>query len=74
VAEVPGERAEDRGIDPIQLTLVERLDQRERTLASFGEPVDDPLLDAGVGGDRDGDRLPTGAGDPSAAADEFKRG
>lgn len=43
VPEIPGEWAEDRGVDPVELLLVERLDQQKRPLPrlrqSFGDAV-----------------------------------
>ena len=41
VAEVPGERAEQRRVDPVELAVVERLDQVEGALARLREPVRD---------------------------------
>ena len=53
VAEVPGERAEDRRVDPVELLVVERLDQLQGPLPRLGETLRDRFLGAGrhLGGD-----------------------
>jgi hypothetical protein len=48
VAEVPGERAEDRRVDGVELLLAERLDQQQGALARLGETVPDPLAQIGL--------------------------
>jgi hypothetical protein len=74
VAEVPGERAEDRRVDPIELVVGERLDKEERPSAGLGETVRDPLLIRGVSPSRregDPNRLP--GGDRRAFNDRLSR-
>ena len=44
VAEVPGQRAEDRRVDGVELLVVERLDQRKSALARLGKPFRDRCL------------------------------
>jgi hypothetical protein len=39
VPEVPDQRAEDRGVDAIELLVAERLDQEERVTACLSEPL-----------------------------------
>ena len=53
VAEVPGERAEQRRVDPVELLVVERLDQLQGPPARLGETFRDRFLGAGphLGGD-----------------------
>jgi hypothetical protein len=58
VAEVPGERAEDRRVDGVELVVGERLDEPEGALASLGEAVSDALIDVGRSGRRDDLSLP----------------
>jgi plasmid stabilization system protein ParE len=53
VPEVPGQRAQDRRVDRVQLLVVERRDQRQRPLARLGESVRDRCL--GLGGNVGGD-------------------
>jgi hypothetical protein len=48
VAEVPGERAEDRRVDAVELLVVERLDQLIGASASLREPVRDRFLGVGL--------------------------
>ena len=48
VAEVPGQRAEDRRVDAVELLVVERLDQLQRARARLGEAFRDRCLGAGV--------------------------
>jgi hypothetical protein len=57
VAEVPGEGAEDRRIDPVELVVGERRDEGQRPLPRLGEAFGEPLLADG-GGERDRSRLP----------------
>jgi hypothetical protein len=57
VAEVPGERAEDLRVDRVELLVGERLDQKQGPLACVGEAIGDPLLEIGLGGERDQDNL-----------------
>ena len=45
VAEVPGERAEDRRVDRVELLVGERLDEPERAFAGLGEAVGDALVE-----------------------------
>ena len=58
VAEVPGERAEDRRVDRVELLVGERLDEPEGPLARLGEAVGDALVDVGRSGRRDVLSLP----------------
>ena len=53
VAEVPGQRAEDRRVDAVELLVVERLDQLQGAPARLGEALRDRFLGAGrhLGGD-----------------------
>ena len=53
MAEIPGERAQDRGVDRVELLLGERLDQQEGPLARLLETVGDPLAQIGLRGRRD---------------------
>ena len=53
VAEVPGERAEDRRVDGVELLVGERLDQEEGPLARLREAVGDLLAQVGLGRRRD---------------------
>jgi hypothetical protein len=57
VPEVPGERAENRRPDPVQLLVVERLDQRQGPLSRFAKRVGDRCLRLRVSVDRDGENL-----------------
>ena len=60
VAEVPGERAQDRRVGAIQLFVRQGLDEHQRSLACLGKSRGDPIP-AGGGGQRDVRRLPAGA-------------
>jgi hypothetical protein len=53
VAEVPGQRAEQRRVDVVELLVVERLDQLQRACAGLGETLRDRTLEARrhLGGD-----------------------
>jgi hypothetical protein len=44
MAEVPGERAEDRRVDRVELGVAQLRDQRERAAAGLLEPVGDLVL------------------------------
>jgi hypothetical protein len=58
VAEVPGERAEDRRVNVVELLVGERLDQQQRPLARLRETIGDPMVQVGLDRARDGIRLP----------------
>jgi hypothetical protein len=60
VPEVPGERAEDRRVDPIELLVGEGLDEPKRPLAGLGEARGDSLF-GGRSGEGDWRRLPISA-------------
>jgi len=73
VAEVPGERAEQRGEGGIQLRVAERLDQGKGALARLREAVGDPLLGLGGGGERDSTRLSGEAVSAGKRTDRLRR-
>jgi hypothetical protein len=53
VAEVPGERAEDRRVDGVELLVGERLDQEEGPLPRLGEALGDGVPEIDLRGRRD---------------------
>jgi hypothetical protein len=57
VTEVPGERAEDRRVDGVELLLAQRLHQQERAPAGLLETRGDSVGCPGLTGRRDPDRL-----------------
>jgi hypothetical protein len=48
VAEVPGERAQDRRVDPVELVVGERLDQEKRPLPGLGQAFGDRIGEVGL--------------------------
>jgi len=48
VTQIPGQRAEQIRVGAIELFLIERRDQLERALPRLGEPLRNPILDAGL--------------------------
>jgi hypothetical protein len=58
VAEIPGERAEDRRVDGVQLPLAERLDEEQGARSCVRQTVGDPLAEIGLRGGRDRISLP----------------
>ena len=53
VAEVPGERAEDRRVDGVELLLAELLDQQQGALARLAQPFGDRRPSVAGAGRRD---------------------
>jgi hypothetical protein len=53
VAQVPGEWAQDRRVDGVELLVAERLDQQQCAPPRFRQTVRDALLELGLGGERD---------------------
>jgi hypothetical protein len=57
VPEIPGERAEDRRVDAVELVVVERLDQQQGAFARLREAVGDLLVQQCLRGAPDPARL-----------------
>jgi hypothetical protein len=53
MAEVPGERAEDRRVDPVQLIVGKRLDQEKGPLPGLGQAFGDRIGEVGLRYGRD---------------------
>ena len=67
VAEVPGERAEQRRVDRVELLVAELLDQQQGALARLAQSFGDRVLRLCRGGRRDSRRLPGCAHVPIAS-------
>ena len=57
VAQVPGQGAEDRRVDAVQLLVGERLDEPESSPSRLGQALRDRILLGGLDRGCDGDRL-----------------